>query len=270
MSRGLSLVCLSHGNSIVLKETFKSLSTICDEIVYGDLCLWEEDSKLVETYKNEFNLRIVKLPFNILFHQGYANVLNFLISHASNDLCIYMNCSEVISIDFGAKEALQNEKYNTFYFNHAQDKHHWYRCNDRSELYWSGVIHEEARPFKNDYRPYHKPIFQMSDLEKDMISSFKAKVLNDSKELVYFNNYLKLVDSPKICGATNEGWTKFVSDQYDSMKQRLLNKGKRYEAFMVGDLDMYLNDIYTNKEFEKERFESSDIINFQGNRKIIL
>jgi hypothetical protein len=39
---------------------------------------------------------------------------------------------------------------------------------------------------------------------------------------------------------------------------------------MVGDLDMYLNDVYTSKDFEQERFESSDIINFQGNRKIVL
>lgn len=267
MKRNISLICLAHGNSMVLKETFKSLSSICDEIIFGDLCLFKEDSDLIETYKNDFNLKIVKLPFNILFHQGYANVLNFLIGHAKNDLCVYMNCSEIISIDYNAFDSVQDETFNTFFFNHATDKHRWYRCNDRRELVWSGFIHEEAICAKNEQRPYHKPIFQMADLDKDSISSFKAKVFNDSKELVYFNNYLKLVDYPKVSGATNIGWINYVTEQYESMKERLQNKGKRYEAFMIGDLDMYINDVMTNKEFEKERFENTNIIHFQGNNK---
>jgi len=53
----------------------------------------------------------------------------------------------------------------------------------------------------------------MADLEKDMYNSFKAKVFNDFKELVYFQQYLKLVDSPDEIGATNDGWVRFAKEQ---------------------------------------------------------
>lgn len=270
MDRKLTLVTMTHGNPIVLKETFKSFSKVCDEIICGDLCLFEKDSETINSYKNEFNLKVVKLPFNMIFHQGFASVLNFLIQHSTNDLCVYSNCSEIIKEDNGINRIInENPQCNTFYFDHETDKHRWYRMNDRRFLSWSGVIHEECTK-GSEAIPYHKPVYRMADLEKDMYSSFLAKVMNDAKEIVYFNNYLKLVDDPKNSGATNIGWTNFVKNQYGDMKQRLLNKGKRYEAFCIGDLDMYLNDVYSNKEFEKERFESSDLINFQGNRKIVL
>jgi hypothetical protein len=101
MSRKVSLLTMSQGNAIVLKETFKSFSIFCDEIVYADLCLFEEDSKLIESYKNEFNLKIIKLPFNYIFHMGFSNILNLLAKNAKNDLTVYMNCSEVIETDNG-------------------------------------------------------------------------------------------------------------------------------------------------------------------------
>lgn len=265
---GISLLTMGVGNVIVLKETLESFKGIVDEVVYGDMLLFDEDRDILESYKNEYNINIQRIPFNYIFHMGFDNLLNLLAKNAKNDMVMYMNTSEVIDEDYGILDIINSNKdCNTFYFSHRQESHRWFRTYNKKQLHWSGVIHEEV---VGEQRPYHKPIFMMKDLEKDMGNSLKAKVFNDCKELSYFNNYLKLIDYPKECGATNDGWVKFVADQYDDMKQRLLNKGKRYEAYLIGDLNMYLNDVYTNPEFEKERFESSDIINFQGNRKIIL
>jgi hypothetical protein len=48
----------------------------------------------------------------------------------------------------------------------------------------------------------------------------------------------------------------------------MLKKGKRYEAFQKGDLQMYLDDIYQNPDFAEERFKSTDLINF-SDRKLL-
>ena len=110
----------------------------------------------------------------------------------------------------------------------------------------------------------------MADLDKDMGNPFKAKVFNDIKELTYFNQYIRIVDNPELLGATNFGWMGFAKDSYDSMKERLTNKGKRYEAFMNDDFTMYMEDVLNNPEFEKERFESNITIEFQGQKKYLL
>jgi len=80
----------------------------------------------------------------------------------------------------------------------------------------------------------------------------------DQKEMVYFNQYLSLVDHPDQRGATNVGWVKYAQDSYQHIKDRLLAKGKRYEAFNEGDLDKYLANC---KEFEPQ--QNSDLIHFQ-------
>lgn len=268
VKRHVSLITMGAGNVIALKKTLDSFRHVYDEIIYGDMLLFEEDREVLKEYAKEYPLKIIRLPFNYIFHEGFSGLLNFLISNANNDMAMYMNTSEVIDEDYGINEIIDaNPDCNMFYFSHSIETHRWFRTFDRRELQWSGFIHEEPRGIE---KPYHKPIFQMRDEEKDMANTFKSKVLNDCKEINYFHNYLKLVDKPKERGATNEGWVKFVADQYEDMKLRLTNKGKRYEAFLHGDYKQYMMDIYSNPEFEKERFDSSDIINFQGNRKIVL
>ena len=54
------------------------------------------------------------------------------------------------------------------------------------------------------------------------------------------------------------------------MKYRLEKKGKLYEAVKAGDLHAFLSECYSNKEFEKERFESNDGIEYQGDKKYLL
>lgn len=125
------------------------------------------------------------------------------------------------------------------------------------------MIHEEV---VGEHKPYHKPIFTMADLEKDMHNTFKAKVFNDVKEIVYFQQYKNLIDYPERQGGTNSGWLKFAKDNYDSMTERLEKKGKRYQAFIDGSLYNYLEQVYGDKEFEKERFESDNMIAFQGDK----
>lgn len=264
MERKISLITMGAGNVLVLKETLESFKSIVNEVVYGDMLLFPEDRDILYGYKKEYNINIQRLPFNYIFQMGFSNCLNYLISNAKNDLCLYMNTSEVIDEDYGINDIVDsNPECNTFYFSHRQENHRWFRLSDRRYIRWSGNIHEDSA---GDIRPYHKPIFMMADKEKDLDNPLKAKILNDCKELSYFNNYLKLIDKPHEQGATNDGWIKFVADQYEDMKQRLLNKCKRYEAFKIGDLEMYMQDVQNSPEFEKERFESSNMIAFQGDK----
>lgn len=266
--RKISLVTMSHGNPIALKKTLESFKGIVDEVVYGDLLIFQEDRGLIKSYEKEFNLRIIPLPFNYIFQMGFSNVLNFLISNCKNDLCLYMNTSEVIDIDYGVNEIVNNNPdCNTFYFSHSVEKHRWFRLSDRRHIEWSGRLHEEP---SGEMKPYYKPIFQMKDEEKDLDNPWKAAVLNSCKEMVYWNQLLRIVDNPKEQAATNDYWVNYAKSQYQSMVDRLAAKGKQYEAFKTGDYKMFMMDIYSSDYFEKERFESNDMINFQGNRKIVL
>ncbi len=262
----ITLVTMGQGNPIALKRTLESFKAIADEIIFGDVLIFDSDRTIIEKYQEEYNLKIVKLPFNFIFENGFAYTLNELASHATNDWVLYMNVSEVLDGEHPIKEQMSNE-YNCYCFDHAVDPHRWYRMYNRKELKWDGVIHEQV---SGDLRPCNFDIFRMKDTEKDMEDSFQAKVNNDIKELVYFQNYIRLVEKAGDRSGTHEGWVKWATESYDSLKERLLNKGKRFEAFLIGNLAMYLEDIYTNPEFEKERFESSRLINFQGRRKDIL
>lgn len=271
MKTGISLICMGAGNIKVLRETFKSASTVCDEIVYGDMLLFEEDRKILHSYQEEFNLKIIELPFNYIFAYGFASVLNYLAAKTSNDLVLYLNTSEVIEKNNGILSII-NPEYNCYYFDHATDPHRWFRFYNKRELVWSGYIHEALEALPGcDFKPYHKATFRMADLEKDMDNTFKATVFNDCKELVYFFNYCKLVELPEsMLGATDPGWFKFAEDNYNSMLERMHKKGNRFNAFRQGSLEMYLKDIMTNPEFEKLRFESNIGIEYQGDKRYLL
>ena len=182
-----------------------------------------------------------------------------------------MNCGEII--DGGRDNILkivnENPECNTFYFDHHEDKHHWYRLNSKSELSWQGFIHEECGD-QEKFRPYHRPLFRMADLPKDNISSFKSRVYDFCKECVYFENYKKIVDRPMELGFTNPGWIKFATENYQSFIDRLENKGDFYRAFINDDFDLLLKYIYESEDFEKERLESSILIEYQNDKKFLL
>jgi deoxyadenosine/deoxycytidine kinase len=110
----------------------------------------------------------------------------------------------------------------------------------------------------------------MADLEKDMDDPFKAKVLNSLKELVYFNQYVKIADNPELLGETDPGWLRFAKADCDSFKKRLHKREKQYEALNTGDYEMFMRAVYDDPEFEKEQFVSSTKIEFQGDKKFLL
>lgn len=265
----ITLLTMSQGNPIALKRTLDSFKPHVSEVIFGDLLIFEEDRELIKSYCDEYNMKIVAMPFNTIFQAGFARVLNLLASQATNDHCLYMNVSEII--DPNAEQAIHlDPTVDAHYLVHATETHHWYRLYNRKKVEWRGMIHEEVHPI-NQFATYaQEPSFQFADTEKDMDNSFKAKVYNDTKELVYWNQYIKLVEQPHMIDVTNEGWVNHAKNDYESFKSRLEVKGKRYEAFKQGDLGMYLRDVYSNPEFEKERFESSKLINFQGSRLDIL
>lgn len=271
MKTGISGVTMLSGNVIVLEETIKSLSTICDEIVIGDLIVFPEDKEVLLRYALKYNIRIIKLSFDHLFKYGFSSVLNYLAFRAINNTILYLNVSEIIDIDNGILGIL-NPEYNCYHFDHATDKHRWHRFYDKRELQWSGRIHEALEALPGcDFRPYHKAIFRMADLEKDMQSEFKAYVFNSIKEITYFRNYMSILDEPESMGATDPGWIPFVKDNYDYWKNKLESKGGMYKAFLTGDYDLLMQSINDGKKgFENEKFESNIGIEYQGDKKYLL
>jgi hypothetical protein len=271
MKTGISGITMLSGNVLILEETIKSLSTICDEIVVGDLIVFPEDREVLYGYQSKYNLKIVTLPFDYIFDCGFASVLNLLAHDASNNTILYLNTSEVIEKDNGILDIVSSE-YNCYYFDHATDPMRWYRFYDKRELQWSGRIHESLEALSGfDFRPFHKPAFRMADKEKDMQSAFKAYIFNSIKEICYFRNYMTLVELPEnMRGATDPGWYAFALDNHESMKERLLAKGAMYQAFLDGDYEALMKSIYDNPEFEKEKFESNIGIEYQGDKKYLL
>jgi hypothetical protein len=267
MKTGITLITMGAGNVKVLGKTLESFSGICDEVIYGDLLVFEEDRQVLAEYHKKYNMAVIHLPFSYIFQNGFSDTLNLLASCASNDMILYMNTSEIVDEDYGVVEAVKdNPDCNSFYFTHRTDPHRWFRLYNRKDLKWSGVIHEQLA---GEYRPYHKPVFMMADLEKDMDDERKASILNSIKEIVYFNNYLKIADGDKeALGETDPGWVKFAAENKENMHERMIANGMLYDAFYLFDRSRLY---YAIKNYKKDiPFESSDLIEYQGDKKYLL
>jgi len=261
MKTGITLITPTHANPVALKRTIDSVKDICDEIVVGELCVFDDDKEIIESYCDQYNLKVGHLHFNYLYRHGFSEVLNTLAAHASNDVILYLNVGEIIDKPYGDILSNITDQYNAWYIDHRIEKHRWWRCYNRKHLKWSGRIHEEL---VGEYNPFHKPIFTFADTDKDMDNPFKAWVANDIKEMVYWRQLMKIVDSPDELGATNEGWLNFAKDQYESMMERMRIKGVRVDAFDKGDLSVYFNDISNNPNLIDFPFQSNEFIEFQG------
>jgi hypothetical protein len=263
----MTLITMTQGNPVALQRTIDSVKGICDEIVVGDLCMYNDDTYAISELKSDLFIRQVMMPFNFIYKNGFAKTLNTLSNYATNYLCLYLNVGEVVASSIAPVREVISDKYNCYYIDHATEKHRWWRAWDRRAIGWSGLIHEEI---EGDNRPYHLPLFRFADTDKDTANPLKAKVMNDIKELVYFKQLMKIADDEQFLGATNRGWLSFAKDQYQSMEERLKEKGVRVDAFERGDKEQYLKDVETNPAFEKERFESSNLIEYQGDKKFLL
>lgn len=265
MKSKITLITMGAGNVKALGKTLESFKDICHEVVYGDMLLFEEDRSVLRKYQKEYNLVVDKMSFNYIFKYGFSDTLNRLAEKSSSNMVLYMNTSEVIDEDYGIDDIVYNNyQCNSFFFIHKTDPHRWFRLYDRNELEWSGVIHEQL---KGDYKPYHKPVFMMADLEKDMDDPFKADVFNSVKEIVYFRNYNRIVDYPKKLGETDPGWVKFATENYESMKQRMQANEGLYQAFCTGS-DLMLHQAIQNFK-PTGKFQSSNLIEFQGDPKFL-
>lgn len=265
----ITLITMGQGNPVALKRTMDSFKNIVDEFVFGDQLIFESDRNIIEGYQQEYNLKILDLPFNFIFNHGFSTMLNTLAAYAANDYILFMNVAEIMDGQHPVKEQMSDD-YNSYLFDHAKESHRWCRFYDRKELKWEGLIHEEVTG-KMRLCPFN--VFRMADTNKDQckgdeMMTFYARVCNDVKEIVYWQQYMRLVEHPELRGNTHPHWIEHAKADYDHFKDRMMKKGKRYEAFLTGNLTMYLEDIYTNPEFEKERFQSSDLINF-SDRKLL-
>lgn len=255
---------MGSGNVKVLRKTLESMSTVCDEIIYGDLLLWGSDRDVVIGYEKEFNLKRIPFGFDSLFKYGFSFVLNDLASHATNDYVMYLNTSEIIGEDYGILDVIKNNPdCNAFYFNHKKEFHRWFRTYNRKELKWSGRIHESL---EGEYRPYHKPIFQMVDLPKDMDDIHKAGCLDSLKEAVYFEQYLSIVDRPELLGETDPSWITFCTEGYNSFVERLVQKGNVYLSLKRGDYPSFMKALEAE---EYRQFKSTIACEFQGDPKYL-
>lgn len=267
-SKKLTLITMGQGNPVALKRTLESFKNTVSEVIFGDLLIFDADREIIKTYQNEYKLKIVPFPFNFIFKNGFSEILNTLSEYATNDFVVYMNIGEVLDGEFDILNKL-DYRYNCYYLNHAVETHHWYRLYNRKEMVWSGIIHEQIAGLVPP-RPYPTQIYQFADTEKDLPDEFYAKVMNTVKELTYWQQYIKLVEQPDIIAETNIGWVTYAKDSYDILKERMQKKGTQYEAFLEGDLQKFIDYIFSSDDFKDENQESTTLVNLQGKRKDIL
>lgn len=264
----ITLILPTQGNPIALKRTIDSVIGVCNEVIVGDVCMFSDDTTTIAHQKVEIMVKQVMLPFNFIFKEGFSATLNLLASHASNDIVLYLNVGEIIEYTLPEfKEVTQSPEYNIWWINHAVEKHRWFRMYNRKQLKWDGLIHEEVI---GDWRPFHKPVLQFGDTDKDNADLLKARCYDDIKCMVYFNQLMQIVDHPERLGATNQGWQKFAKTEYGRMETYMKEAGVRYDAFVEGNQNKYINDILTNDAFAKERRESSLLMEFQTDKKYLL
>src|SRR3954463_16236714 len=256
----ISLLVMGAGNVKVLRQTIESVSGICNEVIYGDMLLWDQDREILNGYSRRFNIRIVPFEWNYLYHNGFSALLNELALRATNDYVMYLNTSEIIEIDFRVLSTIKsNPECNAFYFTHPNEAHRWFRTYKKSELMWSGILHEQLN---GEYIPYHKPIFQMKDLPKDMDDINKAKILDSLKEIVYFRQYMNIVERPELLGETDPGWVRFSVDNYNSFRERLDQRRSQVESVESGDLYRFIRA--AKFDINNQTYKSSIAIEYQN------
>src|ERR1700755_131826 len=113
----LSLILPTQGNPIALKRTLDNTKNVVDEIIIGSVCVFEEDKKLIQFYGNEYNIKIIDLPFNYIFKFGFSKALNLLSEHSTNMVTMYLNVGEII--EKGEDKILEqlDDQYNCYYIN---------------------------------------------------------------------------------------------------------------------------------------------------------
>lgn len=264
---GITLISMTQGNPVALARTVNNITAkfkgLVDEVIIGDLIIFDEDRDAISEYlynskaSPECLTKLHRMDFNAIYHRGFADVLNELADLAKNDLVLYMNVSEIVDgeINFNA---LNMDGYNCYMFDHSTEQHKWIRLYDHKKLRWSGPIHEEVT---GEMRVCPELAFRMADTEKDSGNEFKTWVNNTTKELVYFNQYLTIVDRPDLRGSTNIGWVKYAQDSYQYIKDRMLIKGDCYETFKNGDLEGYRNACKLGFKVTEE-YKTNKLINF--------
>ncbi len=240
-----SLKSPTQGNPEALKRTIDSLEGIIDEVIVGDVIIFPEDRQtILSYYKVDCPVNIIKFPFEFIFKNGFSAILNYCASKAKNNLIIYLNVGETLISDKNELLNRVSASYNSYYITHPVETHHWYRVYDRREVQWNGIIHEEIH---GNLRPCSVPLFMFDDSPKDKENEWYGLVMNSVKELVYWNQYVKLIDQPHLAEGTHSGWLDFSRDGFHSFIDRLHQKGDMYDAFLLGDYNLFMKSIEKTK-----------------------
>lgn len=259
------------GNQKALEKTISNViekfNGRLTEIIYGNLSAFEEDYNTVELYAKEVlektavTMKVIHYPINYIYDNGFNKILNSLASYAHNDYVLYLNVAEYIEGDI--KLELLDQNYNCFMFDHATETHRWIRFYKKSELEWSGPIHEEIVGNK---RTCPTVIFRMADSDKDMQDHFKYWVYNHVKEMTYFNQYIRIVNAngdKSIIGATNHGWIDYARRDYKYLVERLEKKGSILDAFKSGNPDLFAKVCAEQYSEIDDDFKNNRLINFK-------
>lgn len=205
------------GNPVCLHQTIDSYRPHVDEFIVGDMSLWD--------YEHQPGIEYVKLPFNILFKQGFSAVLNRLASCAKNDIVLYMGVGNVLE----GKFKRLRPGFNCWGFRRSEDNLLCHMLWDRRELESSGIIHEELVPKAGFQRRFcDEEHFSFGDIPKE------NPAYPQIKELLYNHLQVTLQRNPDMLGATNKYWLKHPN-RSDMVDYLLNNKLK--EAYEDGDED---------------------------------
>lgn len=225
----ITAITISQGHPECLIETVNTWLPEVDEVIIGDVMIRHQDrSRYVNHFENEPKIKAVLLDFNTLFKQGFATTFNQLAAKASNDLVVFFGVGNVLECPIKAPSV---KTHNCFGYrrNDGFLCHTFYK---RSELTFRYSIHEEL---EGDVRFDNNPHFHIGDIAKD-----QHAIYEDVKEIVYFEQYRKILDGE---GTTHPGWVNFCKRNEAAIRDVLKSKGRRYEAFAYGDLEGYLKQV---------------------------
>lgn len=255
----ISLCLLAHGNPIELINTIDSWYGV-DEVIIGDLFILNEDRDYFHAnYKNRVHTLVVPLPFNYIFKNGFSNTMNFVTNHSRNDWVIWTGIADRLASDIIPPSG----NFNCLGFTGLHNGHLYSNFYNKKEMHFDGLIHEEVIPLPGfEKRLDYNPHFSIQEVAKDA-DERKAAIYNDVKQIVYCEQYRRIVKHPELKGITADYWVNIAKKEYNDILITLTRKAGRYNAFRTGDINEYLTrvDRINNGEI--------DIVDLQKERNSI-
>jgi hypothetical protein len=209
----LSLIVPTFGGNVAnIQRTIDSCKDICDDVVIISTAFFRDDQFPL----HQLGHKVVDLPFNYVFKNGFGEYHNQGTEHAKNDWLLLLGVGETFAeAHKDVHQALRDATCDkVFRCNHVNDQHTWKRIwNRKGGTKWGGLIHEEIGGGSDGGL-----LFRMQDTEKvPQPSHLENECLRWMKALLYNCMYRRLASNPHELSYTNEGWLKFVAGASESI-----------------------------------------------------